>query len=72
MAKYVLLILIILFVIQMTRGIRSLRNRSESTKTFKEDMITCDYCGVNFPESERIVYKGRFFCCEEHKRTNHE
>ncbi len=72
MAKYVLLILIILFVLQIGRTIRSLQNRHRSNKPHKENMVVCDHCRVNFPESEGVAFRGRVFCSEEHQRAFRE
>ncbi|MEW5786438.1 MAG: PP0621 family protein [Pseudomonadota bacterium] len=35
-----------------------------------EDMVRCQVCGVNMPRSEAILSKGRFYCCDEHRRQD--
>ena len=69
MAKYVLLILVILCAIQVMRATRKMRNNSGDGKPSRENMIACDYCHVNFPQSEKVVAKGRVFCSEDHQRA---
>lgn len=32
-----------------------------------ENMRTCAYCGVNFPESDGCVAAGQDFCCAAHR-----
>ncbi|MAW32994.1 MAG: hypothetical protein CMK56_01140 [Proteobacteria bacterium] len=72
LAKYVLLILIILFVLQVVRTVRFLQNRGRVNRPHKENMVVCDHCRVNFPESESVVSNGRVFCSEEHQRASRE
>lgn len=35
-----------------------------------EDMVRCRVCSVNLPRSEAILSKGRFYCCDEHRRRD--
>lgn len=35
-----------------------------------EDMVRCQTCGVNLPRSEAILSRGRFYCCDEHRRSD--
>lgn len=32
-----------------------------------EKMVTCSYCGVHLPESERVMGGDQVFCCEAHR-----
>jgi uncharacterized protein len=34
-----------------------------------EDMVRCQVCGVNLPRSEAILSQGRFYCCDEHRKS---
>ncbi len=35
-----------------------------------EDMVRCQTCGVNLPRSEALLVRGRFYCCDEHRRSD--
>lgn len=35
-----------------------------------EDMVRCQVCGVNMPRSEALLSRGRYYCCEEHRRND--
>jgi uncharacterized protein len=35
-----------------------------------EDMVRCRVCGVNLPRSEAVLSRGRFYCCDEHRRSD--
>jgi uncharacterized protein len=34
-----------------------------------EDMVRCEVCKVNLPRSEAILSQGKFYCCDEHRRS---
>ncbi len=68
LAKYVLLILVTLFAIQLVRGVRRIKNSRRDSEVTKENMIVCDYCHVHFPQSEKVVFQGRVFCSKDHQR----
>jgi uncharacterized protein len=31
--------------------------------------VRCQACGVNLPRSEAILSQGRFYCCDEHRKS---
>lgn len=33
-----------------------------------EDMVRCAVCQVNLPRSEALLSRGKFYCCDEHRR----
>ena len=66
----------LLLIIAFTIGIvlwfkRSSRRRDELPRKEKspEDMVRCEVCKVNLPRSEAILSQGRFYCCDEHRRS---
>lgn len=34
-----------------------------------EDMVRCEVCQVNLPRSEALLSQGKFYCCDEHRRS---
>ena len=34
-----------------------------------EDMVRCEACRVNLPRSEALLSQGKFYCCDEHRRS---
>ena len=35
-----------------------------------EDMVRCAVCAVNLPRSEALLSRGKFYCCDEHRRRD--
>jgi uncharacterized protein len=33
-----------------------------------ERMVSCDVCHLNVPQSEALAARGRWYCCDEHRR----
>jgi uncharacterized protein len=33
-----------------------------------EEMVRCDYCGLNVPKSEALDAGGRWYCSDAHRR----
>jgi hypothetical protein len=44
------------------------RSRSKASEKVAENMVKCDYCGVNHPVSESILLDGRYYCSRLHSR----
>ena len=69
-------ILILIFAVIFYFLVKNIVRRShnhpvQSAKTKAgEDMITCDFCGVNIPRSESILSQGKLFCSDEHRRKS--
>jgi len=73
--KLLLLVLAIAVAIVVLKGIGRFRaNRRAGEQTDQpsavkvEDMVSCAFCGVNFPSGEAVAGEGRFFCGAEHLR----
>ncbi len=32
-----------------------------------ESMVRCEECGVHVPKSEALIYRDKYYCCEEHR-----
>jgi len=73
--KIVVVILVTVLVVYLVR--RMAANRVDPTKTAPpagknkgaEDMVRCQVCGVNLPRSEALMSQGRFYCCDEHRKS---
>jgi uncharacterized protein len=73
--KIVVVILVTVLVVYLVR--RMAANRVDPTKTpppagknkGAEDMVRCQVCGVNLPRSEALMSQGRFYCCDEHRKS---
>lgn len=75
MGKLLLLILAIVVAIVVLKGMGRLRahrragERAAPPPVLKtEDMVSCAFCGVNFPSGEAVAGDGRLFCGAEHFR----
>jgi len=53
---------------------RYLKNKQFKRPSFKKFMpqkiLKCEICATHVPEQEAIVFKGRYYCSEEHKRLD--
>jgi len=70
LTKFLLFLLVAVGVYLIVRGMsrpRSARD-SQSGRPRAEQMVPCAHCGVNLPLSEALESRGRFYCCEEHRR----
>lgn len=74
MNKIVVVILVTVLVVYLVR--RMAANRVNPPKTppagknkGAEDMVRCQVCGVNLPRSEALMSQGRFYCCDEHRKS---
>ena len=75
MSKIITLILVTVLVVYLLR--RMAGNRVDPTKSAPpagkskaaEDMVRCQACGVNLPRSEALMSQGRFYCCDEHRKS---
>ena len=67
MAKYLLVALLILVILQIMRYSRRSEEEKKNKDNMKENMVTCAYCQVNFPQGEQILDGGLIFCSEEHR-----
>lgn len=47
-------------------GKRDVLPRKEKSS---EDMVRCEVCQVNLPRSEALLSQGKFYCCDEHRRS---
>jgi uncharacterized protein len=71
MGKYLLLIAGVLLVYWLVRGGagRAARKARGKTKA-AEDMVRCAHCGVHLPRGESLMLREKFYCCEEHRRSD--
>ena len=72
MAKFILLVLVILLVYWILKGYRRRveRGGSRPTSAAGEDMVQCVHCGVHLPRGESITAQGRSYCSPEHQRAH--
>jgi len=70
MAKIILLILALLLVYWVFSSRRKGRQPVNDDKPEKmaEKIVVCAHCQLHVPESESVVFDGRHYCCEEHRR----
>lgn len=76
MSKIISLILITVLAVYLLR--RMAGNRASGIKPpdsagknkAAEDMVRCKVCGVNLPRSEALMSQGRFYCCDEHRKSD--
>lgn len=74
MAKFLLLVAVIVAVVLLVKNYQRSLARQEGDRADKpatretEDMVRCARCGVHLPRSESILSQGAFFCTEEHRR----
>jgi len=75
LAKFLLLIALVIVVYLLFRGFRrdagiqdSVRRGSARDRPAPEDMVRCAVCGVHLPRSESFTSRGKFFCTDEHRR----
>lgn len=71
MGKILILLIIIVAVLYLIRKAgtgRSAPDRPER-RDQAERMVNCVQCGVYLPVSEALLERGRYYCCEKHRRT---
>jgi uncharacterized protein len=68
LSKFLLLILCIVAAFWLAKGFRRRDASKEAREAEPEQMVTCDHCGLNLPESEAIAGGDRYFCSAEHRR----
>jgi uncharacterized protein len=69
--KIVVVILVTVLVVYLVRRMAANRIQppAKGQKKVAEDMVRCQACGVNLPRSEAILSQGRFYCCDEHRKS---
>jgi uncharacterized protein len=79
LAKFLLLIALVIVVYLVFRGIRRVENQPQPPPPpaprdpgMSEDMVRCAICGVHLPRSESFISRGKFFCSDEHRRLGLE
>ena len=81
MAKFLLVIALVIVVYLLVRGFRRVENQQQSAPPQSppphdpatgEDMVRCAVCGVHLPRSESFISRGKFFCTDEHRRLGVE
>ncbi len=75
MNKILVVILVTVVVVYLMRRMAQSRGDKPlpppgGKKTKVEDMVRCRVCGVNLPRSEAILARGRFYCCDEHRKSD--
>jgi len=68
MVKLTVLAVAIVAIWLIVRAVSRGRNTVGGHARVAEDMVSCEHCGVNTPQSEAIEVGGRYFCSEEHRR----
>lgn len=70
MNKIISLILVTVLVVYLVRRMAQKRVQPPAGKNkVAEDMVRCQTCGVNLPRSEALLSQGRFYCCDEHRKS---
>jgi uncharacterized protein len=71
-SKIITIILVTVLVVYLFRRMASERVKPPPSekKGAVEDMVRCQTCGVNLPRSEALMSKGRFYCCDEHRKSD--
>jgi uncharacterized protein len=80
LAKFLLLIALVIVVYLIIRGSRRVENQQQAPREWPaqrspstgEDMVRCSVCGVHLPRSESFISRGKFFCSDEHRRLGVE
>jgi len=79
LAKFLLLIALVIVVYLIVRGVRRVENQQQPPQPpaprdpgLPEDMVRCVICGVHLPRSESFISRGKFFCSDEHRRLGVE
>jgi uncharacterized protein len=67
MGKLLILLILALVVYLAIKAAFRPRPRRGGGASAAEDMVACERCGVNLPRSEALAWRGRYFCCEEHR-----
>lgn len=71
MGKYLLLIVAVFVLYWLLRaGIRRRRQGGPPSQKAAQDMVRCASCGVHLPRGESLALRGKFYCCEEHRRRD--
>jgi uncharacterized protein len=71
MGKYLLLIAGVLLVYWLVRSGTGYASRKAKGKTeIADDMVRCAHCGVHLPRSESLMSLDKFYCCDEHRRSD--
>lgn len=71
MAKILFILLVTLLLVLWFKHMGQKREdatRPPPAPKGAEDMVRCKVCGVHLPRSEALLSKGRFYCCDEHRR----
>lgn len=68
MMKFILLIAVLVFVVWFLTGQRKKRPNSKAQPDTTENIVVCAHCRLHIPESESILFDGRRYCCEEHRK----
>jgi uncharacterized protein len=71
MGKILILLIIIVAVLYLVRKAgagRPSANRPTGREQ-AERMVNCVQCGVYLPVSEALMERGRYYCCEKHRRA---
>lgn len=72
MSKIITIVLLVILGVYLFRRLAGQRGAPSKPPENKaaEDMVRCKVCGVNLPRSEAVLSKGRFYCCDEHRRVD--
>jgi uncharacterized protein len=74
-SKILVVILVTVLVVYLLRRMAANRTDQQNTPPSAgkhkaaEDMVRCHVCGVNLPRSEALMSQGRFYCCDEHRKS---
>ena len=71
MAKILLLAEIIwLAFLILKRYLRSVQSSDAPDPQETAIMVQCRHCGLHIPQSDSIVVKDHYYCCEEHRQQS--
>jgi uncharacterized protein len=68
--KLLLIFFVAYLAYRLVRYAKSLPGQSDPSKLESEgDMVRCSVCGIHFPKSEGFLAGGKYYCSEEHRKT---
>ena len=70
LARLILIAAVLWLAIYLLRRIvKQLNPPKKPEDETPKKMVRCARCGLHLPEAEAILDRGKYFCCEEHRRN---
>jgi uncharacterized protein len=68
MSRLIFIVAVIGLVYWLLKSYRKSASQDEPSNA-TEDMVRCMKCGIHIPKSESLQKDGKYFCCEDHRRS---